>query len=126
MPERNPVADVYRSCMDVLGDGEYCAGVVDAVLQAALSRVHGYMPEGRKRPKFYLVLANDIDYVTNPWVDQTKQSVVVVLRGPNHSISLAYEKDSGGQFVLRRVAISNLEYLAMLNGPLNQPPTSRL
>jgi len=124
MPERNPVTDVYRSCMDVLGDAEYCAGVVDAVLQAALSRVHKYVSEGRKRPVFYLVLANSIDYATNPWVDQTKQSVAVVLRGPNHSISLLYERDDGGGFVLRRVAISNLEYMAMLNGPLNQPPTS--
>jgi hypothetical protein len=110
--------------MNALGDAEYCAGVVDAVLQAVLTRVHNYVPEGQKRPIFYVVLANNIDYAISPWVDQTKQSVVVVLRGPNHSISLAYERDDGGRFVLRRAAVSNLEYMAMLNGPLNQLPTS--
>jgi hypothetical protein len=124
MYERNPVSDVYRSCMNALGDAEYCAGVVDAVLQAALSRVHRYAPKGRKKPIFYIVLANNIDYATSPWVDQTKGLVAVVLRGPNHSISLVYEKDDDGRFVLSRAAVSNLEYMAMLNGPLNQLSTS--
>jgi len=120
MPEYNPATDVYRSCMNALGDAEYCAGVVDAVLQTVLTRVYSYAPEGRKRPVFYLALVNDIDYVTNPWVDLNKKSVAVVLRGPNHSISLVYERDDSGRFVLRRAAVSNLEYMAMLNGPLNQ------
>jgi len=120
MPERNPVTDVYRSCMNALGDAEYCAGVVDAVLQTVLTRVYSYVSEGRKRPVFYLALVNNIDYVTNPWVDLNKKSVAVVLRGPNHSISLVYERDDSGRFVLRRVAVSNLEYMAMLNGPLNR------
>jgi hypothetical protein len=125
MPEYNPVSDVYRSCMNAVGDAEYCAGVVDAVLQTVLTRVYNYVSEGRKKPIFYLVLANNIDYVTNPWVDLNKKSVAVVLRAPNHSISLVYQKDDGGRFVLRRAAVSNLEYMAMLNGPLDQPPTSR-
>jgi hypothetical protein len=110
--------------MNALGDAEYCAGVVDAVLQAALSRVHKYVPEGRKRPVFYLVLANKIDYAISPWVDETKESVAVELRGPNHSVSLLFERDDRGRFVLRSAAVSIMEYMAMLNGPLKPLPTS--
>jgi hypothetical protein len=107
--------------MNAIGDAEYCAGVVDAVLQAALTRVHRYVPEGRKKPVFYIALVNNIDYAASPWVDQTKKSVAVVLRGPNHLIFLIYQRDDDGRFVLRRAAVSNLEYMAMFNGPLNQP-----
>jgi hypothetical protein len=110
--------------MNALGDAEYCAGVVDAVLQTVLTRVYRYVSKGRQRPIFFLALVNNIDYATKPWVDINKKSVAVVLRGPNHSISLIYQRDDGGRFVLRRAAVSNLEYIAMLNGPLNQPPTS--
>jgi len=124
MPEHNTATDVYRSCMNVIADGEYCAGVVDAVLQSALSRVHKYVPEDRKKPVFLLVLANNIDYNIGPWVDETKESVAVQLRGPNHSISLLYKRDDRGRFILRSAAVSILEYMAMLNGPLNQPPKS--
>jgi len=124
MSEYTPATDVYRSCMDALGDAEYCAGVVDAVLQAALSRVYRYVPEGRKRPVFFLVLANKIDYKIGPWVDEAKESVAVELRAPNHSISLLYKRDSRGRFVLSSAAVSILEYMAMLNGPLNPSLTS--
>jgi hypothetical protein len=117
---RKPAAsEVYSSCMKELDDAQYCSGLVDAYLQATSSRLFGYIPKGRTRP-WYMLLLNDIEYDPIVMVDyQEKRTVFVVLRGPNHSIGLLYERGSDGRFVLRVTTFSNLELTAILNGPLD-------
>jgi hypothetical protein len=108
------VVEIYRSCMDALNDAEYCANVVDAVLQSA-RKVYTY---GSSKPRLQLVLSSDIDYAANILVDKTKKSVIVMLRAPNHLVYLLYEAGQDGKFVLRRADVSNMEMLALTNPPL--------
>jgi hypothetical protein len=112
------VSDVYRSCMQALNDGEYCSGVVDAVVHTLTNRVFRYVPEGRKRPIRYLVLSPNVEYVQGTYVDENKQSVVTTLRAENHMVYLIYKKDSDGRFVLRNALVHTIQNEAMLNGPL--------
>ncbi len=117
---------VYNSCMQELGDAEFCSGVRDAVLEAITKRVFKYFPEGRTRP-WFLVLLNAIEYDYSVMVDHLeKRAVFVALRGPNHSIGLLYLRDSDGRFVLRYTTFSNMELMALLNGPLDPTVGGRL
>jgi hypothetical protein len=104
--------------MQSLNDGEYCSGVVDAVVQTLSSRVYSYVSEGRKKPRWYLVLSPKVDYVLGMFVDENKQSVVLVLRADNHMVYLIYKKNSDGRFVLRNALVHTIQNEAMLNGPL--------
>ncbi len=116
--KKPPASQVYNSCMVEVGDAQYCSCVVDAYLEATSKRLFKYIPEGRVRP-WFLLLFNDIDYDFDVLVDhKEKRAVFVMLRGPNHSIGLLYLRDSDGRFALRAVTFSNLELMAMLNGPL--------
>jgi len=117
MREPSPTSEVYRSCMKSLNDGEYCASVVDAVLESA-KRIYSYTPKGRTKPRFHLVLPPFVDYVVNVWVDQDKRSVVVTLRARNHSVLLVYERTSDGGITLKSATVHNLELAALLNSPL--------
>jgi hypothetical protein len=112
------VSDVYRSCMQALNDGEYCAGVVDAVVNTLSNRVFRYVPEGREKPIRFLVLSPKVDYVQGIFVDESKQTVVTMLRAVNHAVYFVYKKDSGGRFVLRSALVHTIQNEAMLNGPL--------
>jgi hypothetical protein len=103
--------------MQALNDAEYCSGVVDAVVQTLSSRVYSYVPEGRGKPRWHLVLSN-VDYVLGVFVDENKQSVVTVLRAENHMVYLIYKKNSDRRFVLRNTLVHTIQNEAMLNGPL--------
>jgi hypothetical protein len=104
--------------MQALNDGEYCSGVVDAVVHTLSRRVYRYVPEGHIKPIRYLVLSPKVEYIQGTYVDETKQSVVTVLRAENHMVYLIYKKDSDGRFVLRNALVHNIQNEAMLNGPL--------
>jgi hypothetical protein len=103
--------------MKSLNDGEYCASVVDAVLDAS-KRIYSYTPKGRTKPQFYLVLPPFVDYMVNVLVDQDKRSVAVTLRAPNHSVLLIYERTGNGGIALKSATVHNLELAALLNSPL--------
>jgi len=118
MREPSPTSEVYRSCMKSLNDGEYCASVVDAVLESA-KRIYSYTPKGRTKPRYYLVLPPFVDYVVNVFVDQDKRSVAVTLRAPNHLVILLYERTGDGGIALKRATVNNLELVALLNSPLD-------
>ena len=117
MAEDFGLVHVYKSCMDTLGDVEYCARLVDIILELSSKRAFSYVSKRRPRTKFYLVLPR-IDYSAGILVDKTKKSVVVMLYAPRHAVSLVYERNQDGGFTLTRATVSNPEYAAMTNGPL--------
>jgi len=117
MHEPSPTSEVYRSCMKSLNDGEYCASVVDAVLESA-KRIYSYTPKGRTKPRLHLVLPPFVDYVVNVFVDQDKRSVAVTLRAPNHLVILVYERTGDGGIALKSATVNNLELAALWNSPL--------
>ncbi|CAG25656.1 hypothetical protein PyrSV_gp37 [Pyrobaculum spherical virus] len=116
MLNETPLAQVYRSCMEAVNDAEYCAKVIDVVIDSA-KRVYSYVPEGRTKPKIYVLLAPDVDYVAGVLVDKDKKSVIILLRAPRHAVSLLYERNKDGWFTLKSATVSNNELAALMNGP---------
>jgi hypothetical protein len=104
--------------MQALNDAEYCSGVVDVIVQTLSSRVYSYVPEGRGKPRWHLVLPLKVDYVLGTFVDENKQAVVLVLRAENHMVYLIYKKNSDGRFILSNTMVHTIQHEAMLNGPL--------
>jgi hypothetical protein len=105
------LTDVYNSCMRSLGDAEYCAGVVESVVDAASRWIYTYVPEDRARPRFHIIRTHS-DYVVKIYVDPNKKSLVLVLEGLRHSIQLSYKKEDG-RFVLKSGMIVSLETNAL-------------
>jgi len=115
----SPVSQVYRSCIQTLGDAEYCSSVVDAVIQALTTRIYSYPSQGHAKTKFFLVLSPDVEYTTSVLVDADKRAVVLWLRAPNHSVSLVFGRSSdGSKAVLSGALVHNLELIALQNPPL--------
>jgi hypothetical protein len=113
------LADIYNSCMRSLNDVEYCAGVVEAVVDAASRWIYTSVPEGRARPRFHIIRSHG-EYGIDVYVDRNKEGVIVILDGPGHAIHLFYKRD-GGKFVVKSGLISNLGVIAMMNGHFEPP-----
>ncbi len=114
------ISDVYEWCMAAFDDGKYCSNLVDAVLQATHSRVfHRLHPRGKPSHMLLLLYAGDYDY--DVLIDKSKRVVVVMLHAPNHSVALRYERRDDGKFILKTTTYSNIDFTAMLNGPLKLP-----
>jgi hypothetical protein len=113
------LADIYNSCMRSLNDAEYCAGVVEAVVDAASRWVYTSVPEGRARPRFHIIRTHS-DYRIEVYVDKNKEGIIVILDGPGHAIHLFYKRE-GDKFVFRRGVIYTLGLTAMLNGHFEPP-----
>jgi len=118
MAREGALVHVYKACMDMLGDAEYCTSLVEVILDIYTRRVFSYVPKGRSKPKFHLVLPHDVDYTAGILVDKLKNSVVLILQAPRHAVSLVYERNKDGGFTLMRATVSNPEFAAMTNGPL--------
>jgi type IV secretory pathway VirB6-like protein len=109
------ISNVYRWCMERLNDGEYCANVVDAVIQATRSRL--FQRASRRGTVLQLLLLYDGGYEYDVLLDKDKRRVAVLLNAPTHTVALLYETDKG--VVLKDIAISKLEFVAMMNGPFS-------
>jgi len=118
MAREGALVHVYKTCMDTLGDAEYCTSLVEVILDLYTRRVFSYEPKGRAKPKFHLVLPRDVDYTAGILVDTTKKSAVVLLHAPHHVVHLKYERNEDGRFTLKGAWASNLEVVAAMNGPL--------
>jgi hypothetical protein len=121
MDRGSTISDVIEDCMYMTGDVNICAGIAGALLYVSTRRVFSYTPRGRPKPKFYLALPDDVDYRVDLLTDREYKLFAVVLRGPYHAVSLVYEREQDGRFVLSRTAVSNQEYAAMINGPIRPP-----
>jgi hypothetical protein len=118
MLNRDKVKEIFGECMDMVGDVDYCASLVDVIIHTAFRRVFKYSARGRSRPVFYLALPHDVDYKVGILTDKTKKTFIILLHAPLHAVSLIYEREGDGRFALRRAAVSNMEYAAIMNGPL--------
>jgi len=120
---KGDLAEIYRSCMRSLNDIEYCAGVVDTVVDAASRWIYTYTHASgdRNRPTFrFHIIRTHSDYTVKIFVDAKKESLILVLDGLGHSIHLYYERE-GGKFVLKRGGIASLETIALMNGYFEPP-----
>jgi hypothetical protein len=118
---KGDLAEIYRSCMKSLNDAEYCAGVVDTVVDAASRWIYSYASEGRINPMFrFHIIRTHSDYQVKIFVDSKKESLILKLDGLGHSIHLYYERE-GGKFVLKRGGIVSLETIALMNGYFEPP-----
>jgi hypothetical protein len=117
------IAKTYKECMDAVHDSEYCAALIGAILEVSARRVFGYVPEGRTKPKFILVLPSD-DYTVGIWVDVTKKSAIIRLKAPRHAVNLLYERGEDGGFVLKSAEVLTMEVMASMNGPPKPPGMS--
>jgi len=119
------ILKLYRSCMDAMHDVEYCTKVIEVVIDVAGKQVFTYLPEGRTKPRFHVVLPrSDVDYTAGVLVGTDKKSVIVVLLAPHHIVWLHYEFREDGKHVLKSATIYTLEVAALMNGPLKQPKDS--
>jgi hypothetical protein len=118
---KGDLADVYRSCMRSINNAEYCAGVVDAVVDAASRWIYTYASEGDSKPRFrFHIIRTHSNYEVKIYVDAMKESLILVLNGLGHSIHLYYERRDG-RFVLKRGGIVSLETIALMNGYFEPP-----
>jgi len=117
MDRNNSLAYVYKMCMNAVHDTEYCATLVEILLEVSTKRVFSYVPEGRPKPRFHLVLPSDVDYMANIMVDKTKKSVIIMLVAPHHAVALIYERGKDGNATLKSATVSSVEVAALMNGP---------
>ncbi len=131
------ISDVYEWCMEVTdGDAEYCADVKDIAAHVAATRVFSYI---HNNIKFLLVLPDIIyiskvidegdttvliavkaTYAAKILLDEQKKGIAVLLKAPNHIVTLVYERFSyeKGKIALKKAIVTNRELSALINGPL--------
>jgi hypothetical protein len=117
MAKEGTLVHVYKTCINTLGDAEYCASLVEVVLELSTRRVFSYT-RGRDKPRFYLVLPRNVDYTAGILVDSAKKSAVIMLRAPHHMVHLTYERNAGERFVFKNALVFNMEVAAAMNGPI--------
>jgi hypothetical protein len=106
------IGEIYLQCMTAFEDEEYCRGLIKAVKEASRGRyVYG------TSPKFHLVLP-DVEYVGRIFVDGAKDYIVITLQYTSHAVFLHFTR-SGGDFILSRAELLNVDIAAMYNG---RPP----